>query len=85
MEYFLSHPAYYFCSLAYCFSHDSIIGNFNSTAKNTRATSSAFPPDVLSPYIARNSTKVFLPRSQKTCSVLTQWGSLSPQQLKFLN
>ena len=77
-------PCKVFFSLACYFSDDSIIGDFNSTAKNTRATSSAFPPDVLSPYTARKSTKVFLPRSQKSCSVLTQHGALSPQQLKCL-
>ena len=68
-----------------CFSDDSIIGNFNSAGKTARTTSSGFPPDVLSPYTARKSTKVFLPRSQKSCSVFHQRASLSPQQLKCFN
>ena len=53
MECFLSHPAYSFFNLACCSSDDSIIGNFNSIAKNSLTKSSAFPPDVLSPHTAR--------------------------------
>ena len=70
MEYFLSHPAQYFVSLACFFSDDSTIGNFNPTAKNACATSADFPADVLSPYTATKSTKIFLQRSPKSCSVL---------------
>ena len=45
------------CIIVFCCSSDhSILGNLNSTAKSAHATSSALPPDVLSPRTARKST-----------------------------